>query len=274
MLTNRELHEKILYPLVRVRTTKAGGSGTVIYSKPDPETEGEYQTFILTCAHVIEEAITYKTEFHPVLKKDIKKEILQKVDVELFDYVYLSQVNSSNTYKADIVAYDKSHDIAILKLNTPKECSYVSQLIPKEEIRGIKLFTPTWTSGCSLLHDPFANAGYITYLTDMIDNRLYWMGNGSSIFGNSGGAVFLAETGQQIGISARITVIPVGFGSDVITWMGWFIAPQRFYEFFDEQEIQFLYNPSDTYTKSVERRAKKAKEALFLRMSKEEDDEK
>ena len=274
MLNLKEQHEKILYPVVRVRTTKAGGSGTVIYSKPNPDNQEEYQSFILTCAHVIDDAISYKKEFHPVLKKDIKTEFLTQVEVEIFDYVYMSKINSSNSYKADIVAYDRAHDIAILKLDSPKPCPYTVQLISKERIKDVKLFMPTWTSGCSLLHDPFANPGYVTYLTDIIDNKLYWMGNGASIFGNSGGAVFLAETGEQIGITARITVIPVGFGADIITWMGWFVAPQRFYEFFEEQELKFLYDPSDTYIKAMERRKKKAKQSLLGRQeAKDEEDE-
>lgn len=267
----KELHERILYPVVRVKTTKAGGSGTIIYSAPDPANPEEFQSFVMTCAHVVEDAISYKKDFHPVLKKDIKKEFLSKVDVELFDYVYLSQVNSSNTYKADIVAYDKAHDIAILKLNSPKKCPYISTIIPKGRIKEVKLFMSTWTSGCSLLHDPFANPGFVTYLTDVIDDKLYWMGNGASIFGNSGGAVFLAETGEQIGITARITVVPMGFGADIITWMGWFVAPQRFYEFFDEQELKFLYDPSDSYTKAMERRKKKAEKSLMGRKEDEEE---
>ena len=48
----QELHERILYPVVRVRTGSAGGSGTVIMSQADPENEGEFQTFVLTNHHV------------------------------------------------------------------------------------------------------------------------------------------------------------------------------------------------------------------------------
>jgi len=73
----------------------------------------------------------------------------------------------------------------------------------------------------------------------------------------------LAESGYQIGVTARITAIQLGFGVDIITWMGFFIAPQRLYEFFDEQELQFLYDPADTYEMALKRRKKKAKEALL-----------
>ena len=272
MLNQLELHEKILYPVVRIRTKKAGGSGTVIYSKPDPKNPAEYQSFIMTCAHVVDDAITTKKEWDSLLKKKIEKEFTEQVQVEMFDYVYLSKVNSSNAYKADIIAYDKLQDIAILKLVSPKQCRYVAEIIPKDKIANVKLFTDAFASGCSLGHEPFANAGQITYLSEMIENKLYWMTNCSSIFGNSGGAIFLADTGEQVGITARITGLQIGFGVDVITWMGFCVAPQRFYEFFDEQELKFLYDPQDTFEHAMERRKKKQMEALLRLIPGDEDD--
>lgn len=259
----KDLHESILYPVVRVRTEKAGGSGTIIYSEPNPKNKEEYQTFVMTCAHVVEDAITVKKEWDSYLRKNIEKEFKKLVQVEIFDYVFMSTVNSSNAYKAEIVAYDKAQDIAILKLQSPKQCSYIAKIIPKEEIKDVKLFTPAYASGCSLGHEPFANLGQITYLTEEIDNKLYWMTNCSSIFGNSGGAIFLAESGYQVGITARITGLQLGFGQDIITWMGFSVAPQRIYEFFEEQDLRFLFDDKDTYEKSMKRREKKQKEALL-----------
>ena len=273
MLNQKELHEQVLYPVVRVRTPKAGGSGTIIYSKSNPLLPEEYQTFIITCSHVIEDAISTRKEWHPVLKKKVDMEFLEQVDVEVFDYVYLSRVNSSNSFKAEIVAYDKLRDIAILKLISPKVQSYVAKIIPKDKIASVKLFSPTYTAGCSLLHDPFANAGQITFLTEMIDNKPYWMSNGASIFGNSGGAVFLAETGEQVGLTARITVIPIGFsGVDIITWMGFSIAPQQIYDFIDEQDLKFFVDLTDTYEQSMKRRALKARRALVSKRDEEEEE--
>ena len=37
MLSVDEIHEQILYPVVRVRSGNAGGSGVVIYSEEDPQ---------------------------------------------------------------------------------------------------------------------------------------------------------------------------------------------------------------------------------------------
>uniref|UniRef100_A0A6M3L204 Putative trypsin-like peptidase domain containing protein n=1 Tax=viral metagenome TaxID=1070528 RepID=A0A6M3L204_9ZZZZ len=267
----KDKHEQVLYPVVRVLTPAKsgqghiGGSGTVIYSQPNPKDPEEYETFILTCEHVIHDAYEWKREIDTMLKRKVDKEFKKQVGVEIFDYVRMSDVNSSNSYRADIVAYDEHHDIALLKLDSPKRVQYVANVIPKNAIKDVKVFHETWTCGCSLLHDPFPNPGNVTYLHEMIENKLYWMGNGHSIFGNSGGAVFSAETGYQLGITARITGIQIGFGHDIMTWMGFFVAPQRLYEFFDEQELKFLYNPTDTYEKAMARR--KAKEAAMKAMA-------
>ena len=265
------LHEKILYPVVRVRTLKAGGSGTVIYSKPDKQ--GKYESFVMTCAHVIDDAVEVKKEWDSFLKKKIEKEFTQQVQVEIFDYVDLSKVNSSNSLRADIIAYDKLVDIAILKLDSPKPCPYVARLIDKDKIDSIKLFTDAYASGCSLGHDPICNQGQVTYIDEKITNKQYLMSNCSSIFGNSGGALFLASTGEQIGITARISAIQLGFGVDIITWMGFSIAPFEIYKFIDEQELQFLYDPSDTFGAAMKRREEKQKESLVARKIGEETDE-
>lgn len=263
MLNSEELHKRILYTVVRVRTEKAGGSGIIIYSKPDPLKPKEYLSFLLTCSHVVDDAITIKKSWESVLKKNIDKEYLADVTIDVFDYIGLSHVNSANTQKASIIAYDKEEDLALLKLDSPRPMEYVAPLVPRDKINDIKLFAPVWATGCSLLHDTLCNAGYITYLSEKIENKLYWMSNANSIFGNSGGAVFLAETGELLGVSARITTIQLGFGVDVITWMGFFIAPQRLYKFFERQDMQFIYNPADTFEAGMKRRANKVKESLI-----------
>lgn len=261
----QEKHEKILYPVVRVMAESpkgdaAGGSGTIIYSKKKPNSE-EYENFVLTCEHVVTVAISFKNDWDSVLLRKVDKEFKKQVQVQVFEYAYMSNVDSSNSYRAEIVAYDEEHDLALLKVDTPKKLPYVASIVPEDKIRDIKVFTPTWTCGCSLLHDPFPNPGNITYLTEELEGKLYWMGNGHSIFGNSGGAVFLAETGEQVGVTARVTTIQLGFGYDVQTWMGFLVPPQRIYQFLKEQEMQFIFDENDTFKAGMERRKKKSEEA-------------
>ena len=47
------LHEKLIYPVIRVN---GGGSGTIIYSKPNAN--GTFSTYALTNYHVIAPAIS------------------------------------------------------------------------------------------------------------------------------------------------------------------------------------------------------------------------
>lgn len=265
------LHERVLYPVVRVRANRAGGSGTIIYSQPDPQNKGDFLTFILTNWHVIESAVKTEESWDSVLKRDIKKEVLEPVQVEVFDYVHLSTVNSSNSHRAEIVAYDKNHDLAILRLHSPKEYPYNAELMDPEEAKEFKLFSPIWTSGCSLGHDPFANPGYITFLNETIQSKLFWMCNANIIFGNSGGGVFCGETGKQIGVTARVTVLPTGlFSVDITTWMGFLIPTERIFDFFEKQELCFLYDDEDTYYDALERRAERKREGLLSMMGQKE----
>jgi hypothetical protein len=88
------------------------------------------------------------------------------------------------------------------------------------------------------------------------------MQNAPSIFGNSGGGLFHGVTGDLLGLTSRITVTQMGFGMDVQSWMGFSTHPDRLYEFFDHQELQFLYDDNDNYYDGMARRADRRKEAL------------
>lgn len=256
----RTLHERVLYPIVRVRAEKAGGSGTIIYSK-QKESSDEFETYVLTNHHVIKGLITVDNRWDSVVKRKIDKEYLMPASVEVFSYVYMSRLDSGQTFKAEVVAYDETHDLAVLRLDSPTKAPYVAKLYPKGKDREIKLFMDVWCSGCSLGHEPLVNKGQITALRETLENKLYWMSNANSIFGNSGGAIFLAETGEFIGVPSRVTALQLGFGVDIMTWMSFFAPIPRIYEFFEEQELHFFYDPSTTPSECFEIRNKKMRKA-------------
>ena len=54
----------------------------------------------------------------------------------------------------------------------------------------------------------------------------------------------------------------MGFGIDVMNWMGFGTHPSRLYEFFSHQELQFLYDENDTYAAAVQRRRDKQRKSL------------
>jgi len=259
-MNQKDLHEKILYPVTRVKAGKAGGSGVLVYSEPDPEDSGKYINIILTCQHVIDGAISVKDEWDSLLKREIKKDIKEEVANEVFDYDG-SKISSANSSQAEIIAYDKGHDLAAIKLRNSRPQEYVATIYPKDGIDDLQLFDDVWTSGCSLLHDPFASKGELTYLREMIDQKSYIMYNAPSIFGNSGGGVFHGENGTLLGLCSRITSIQLGFGIDVMTWMGFGTHPSRLYEFFEHHELQFIYDGSDYYD-AQERRKERQRKSL------------
>tara|TARA_Y100000310_G_scaffold335333_1_gene417041 strand:+ start:4294 stop:5130 length:837 start_codon:yes stop_codon:yes gene_type:complete len=256
------LHDKILYPVVRVRAGQAGGSGVLVYSEPDPKDDGKFINILLTCQHVIDGAIKIRDEWDAILKREVKRDVLDEVVIEVFDYDG-SKVVSANSTTGQIIAYDKHHDLAAVKLNSnTRPLAHVASVIPQDEIQDLKLFDPVWVSGCSLLHDPFPNPGTITYLREVIDQKAYLMQNASSIFGNSGGGLFHGAEGHLLGLTSRVTVTQLGFGLDVQTWMGFSTHPDRLYEFFAHQELQFLYDKNDDYYKALGRRESRRKDAL------------
>ena len=261
MLTVQEVHDKVLYPVVRVRTGNSGGSGVLIYSEPDPDNEGRYINIALTCQHVVDSAIKIRDEFDPVLKQQRKSDYFEEVAIEVFDYDG-SKLISSNSTQADIIAYDKHHDLAAVRLHNFRDQPFVSSIIPKNEIDELKIASPVVTCGCSLLHDPFPNNGTLTYLREVIEQKAYLMSNAPSIFGNSGGGLFHGETGHLLGLTSRVTVTQMGFGMDVQTWMNFSTHPDRLYEFFEHQELQFLYDKTDNYRDAIRRRDSKRREAL------------
>ena len=260
-LTQQEIHEKILYPVTRVGAGNAGGSGVLVYSKEDIEKPGDYINIALTCQHVIDGAIKVQEQWDNVLKKDIKIDVLEEVRLEVFDYDK-SKIVSANSTKAQIIAYDKHHDLAAVRLNNTREMQHVASIIPKEEIADLQVADPIWVSGCSLLHDPFPSPGNLTYLREIIDQKAYVMQNAPSIFGNSGGGLFHGDTGHLLGLTSRITSTQLGFGIDIMTWMGFSTHPDRLYEFFEHQELQFLFDENDTYHKAEQRRESRRHEAL------------
>ena len=257
----KDVHEQILYPVTRVRASDSGGSGVLVYSKEDSKHPGEFINIALTCEHFIAKNVTVKDEWDTVLKREVKRDVTSEVAIEMFDYDN-SEVISANSIKADIIAYDKNHDIAAVRLHSKKQMPYVANVIPKDAIACLQIADPVWVSGCSLLHDPFPNAGTITYLREMIDQKAYIMQNAPSIFGNSGGGLFHGVTGDLLGLTSRITVTQLGFGMDVQSWMGFSTHPDRLYEFFDHQELQFLYDDNDDYHEAMDRRTNRRKEAL------------
>jgi S1-C subfamily serine protease len=262
----KEIHRNVLYTVVRVMTEGAAGTGVMVYSgvtpdtKDAPDEDKEYETYIVTCWHVVEDAIKFVTKWSSIAQKDIKKEANELVKVEMFKYEKLSRCVGGTTYDAEIIAWDKPLDLAILRVKCAEKSPFVAKIYPRAKGDNIKLGTPMISCGCSLAHEPFFTFGNLTSKHDQIEAKEYWMTTANIIFGNSGGPVFLSGSYEYIGNTARVATQQMGFGVDVITWMGFFIPIDSIYGFFDEAFMQFIYDDSTDSKKCAELRKQKVED--------------
>ena len=265
-------HEQMFYPTVRVRTKKAGGSGTVVYSE---EYKDEVYTYVITNQHVIDDSVHIEKRWDPVLKRKIDKEILDTVYVEYFKYNNYSHTVGSFAVEADIVAYsevDGGQDWALLRVRDKEnKADWVANMFPLNDIENVHIFDDCFAVGASLGHPPVASNGMITYMDDEIDHYKYWMSSAPTIFGNSGGAVYrwsgTRKTYEYIGIPSRISIQPMGFSADAITHMGYFIPIDRVYKLLEDNDYQFIYDSNI----SIEDCNKARKEKQAPKEEKDED---
>jgi S1-C subfamily serine protease len=244
----KEIHKHVLYPVVRVMTESAAGTGVIIYSDVTPDTidkpddEKEYESYVLTCWHVVEDAIKFVKKWSTIAKKDITVEANELVRVEIFKYEKLSRCSGATSIEAEIVSYDKPFDVALLKIRSSEKIEYIAKLYPQKKADDVKLGASMISCGCSMAHNPFFTFGNLTSKGDQITAKEYWMTSANVIFGNSGGPVFLSDSYEYLGNTARVTSIQLGFGVDIITWMGFFIPIDSIYDFLEENFFQFIYD--------------------------------
>ena len=257
-------HEQMFYPTVRVRTKKAGGSGTVVYSK---KYKDEVYTYVITNHHVVADSIHIAKKWNPILKKKSDTEILDTVFVEFFKYNNYSHTVGSFAVEADIVAYSEvegGQDWALLRVRDKENIAdNVANLFPSHDLDNVHIFDKVFAVGASLGHPPIASAGHISYMDDEIDHYKYWMSTAQTIFGNSGGACYRWSPARKkyeyIGIPSRISVQPMGFSADAITHMGYFIPIDRVYKLLKENDYHFIYD-KDTSFDDCEKARKEKRE--------------
>jgi S1-C subfamily serine protease len=250
-LSGIEAHQRYLYPIVRVSTGSGVGSGTIIFSAG----EGKASTYVLTNHHVIAPAIRISEEWDSALKKEVKKERRAIVYVEIFKYRDLSTPVGTMKIEADIVIYNESEDMALLKLRYDEPVQYVAMLPKQEDVESYRVMDKSIAVGCSLGFPPLPSVGVITRLGYQIDSLPYGMSSAQIIFGNSGGAMFTRD-GILIGIPSRVAV--QGWAS-AVPHMGLFIPVKRIFDWLEREYYDFLFDFTKTEKESLETRENKIK---------------
>lgn len=252
------LTRETLSTCTRIRSGNVGGSGTVIYSEQNKE--GTYSTYVLTNEHVVDNNIKTEKEWSTLLKRDVKKDILGIVEVHFFQYKWEQRSIGATAIEADIMTYDKREDLALLKLRSEPRVESVARLYPKGKEKELRLGMSTMAIGAALGEPPVLTVGRLSQFGREIDNREYWLQTAPTIYGNSGGSVFLEETEDFIGVPSRLAVTISGFGSDAITHLSYIVPITRIYGFLDDQLFRFIYDSKFTEEGESEERERRRKE--------------
>jgi len=233
------LHNKILYPTVRIRVGGAIGSGVIFISVKEEEFT---RTYVLTNWHVIEAAISIKDEWNPLKQKMEPKETRATIEVEIFKYLNMSIATGTLLVQADLIEWNKDQDLALLKLRT-------DEILPTADLyRGrkedLRIFTPIYVCGAGNGRSPFPTNGQIASLNDEIENLEYWMINAPTVFGNSGGGAFLAKEKKFIGIPSRLAITFIGWAPNAVYHMAYIIPVTRILKWLENTGWGFLIDPA------------------------------
>jgi S1-C subfamily serine protease len=235
-------HEQMIYPVVLIQTGGGSGSGTVIFSETH---EGEVHTYILTNHHVIKNSVHVTKVWCSGPPKCDQPE---KIDVERrdslraqwFDYNELSRSIGMRSQKADIIAYSKLYDLALLRTrNKETPVKYVAAIIPEDA--PIYLGDEVKCVGAGLGNPPFITSGEVSFLDAEIkgEDGTYTTMSCQLIFGNSGGAAFRwsGSEFQLVGVPAKVSAT---WATGPVTHMAWAISMETVRAFLVEHELGWI----------------------------------
>jgi S1-C subfamily serine protease len=220
-----ELTRTMLLPTVQLNGDDTVGSGTVVFSGENPQTNA-VETYVLTSHHVVRNILA-----------DTPKAALQGFDVTL----YLP--GERLVVKGNMVANQPKIDAALVKLVTDRRMPYVANVLPRAETAQVKVWDPVCAVGCPLGNDPVPSHGEVSSLRNELNGANYWMVNAPTYFGNSGGGIYRADTRQLIGVFSKIYTH--GKGTPVVVpHMGLCTPIDLVYEWLASEKLEHLLQSS------------------------------
>ncbi|MGE3166423.1 MAG: serine protease [Planctomycetota bacterium] len=182
------MKQRMMYPIVQMRGNGTVGSGVVIDSRRVGD-DGSALTYVLTAYHVVVEILDAPGGSH--------------IDNLRFMDPSTDQLQEES-HRATMVAHNEAADLALLTLVIDEPWPYAAKLADVSEARDLQIFDRVYAVGCPLGNKPLPTTGEISSQDKMVGGQNFWMISAPTFFGNSGGGVFLAETGKLIGISSMI----------------------------------------------------------------------
>ncbi len=214
----------LLLPTVKISSKSDVGSGTVVYSAKHGE---RFLTYVLTAYHIVAQ------NYDP--KAPIPLEVIAFADGR-----------KVREERGIVVLANPKLDLALIELRTDAPFNAVARMIAPERAGEVKLFARVHAIGCPLGYAPMPTSGELTSKAKVLDGHSYWMINAPTIFGNSGGGIYLADTGEMIGILSRISAYK-NLIDVAVPHMGIVTSMPDVYAWLEREHYQFIYDAHFTY---------------------------
>ncbi len=232
----QQMNEEMLYPTVLVATRGGAGSGTVLFSD---EIDGEVHTYVLTNFHVVRSLVSFSEKWDGEEGENVKVERRQPADIKWFVYNEGSRAVGTAGQMADIVAYDKHNDLALLRTrNKEQAVPYVARIADDGE--PLYLFERSFAVGAGLGYPPFATEGMISSNDLLWRDRTFILSSSPIIFGNSGGSLYVWDEDHYELVGVPSAVSATGWGGQAVTHMAWAIPIETVYSFLRDNDLGFI----------------------------------
>ncbi|GEM_PF-6353973 len=190
---------QIIDPVVFVRVSEIyTGTGVVIYSGVG-KNSGDVATFVVTNFHVISELIS----------QEEGAAVYKPAKVWIYRYAEKGSLSSRGMYVANIVAFDKEADLALLQLHGNSDTLTNVAKIGRSPPRVLE---QVFAVGSGLGWVPFPTLGMVSY----VDEKTI-LASAPIILGSSGGGLFALnhDTGQHELVGVAKTISTVTINGDV-----------------------------------------------------------
>ncbi|MCB9879118.1 MAG: trypsin-like peptidase domain-containing protein [Planctomycetes bacterium] len=217
-----ELTRQMLLPTVQLNGEDTVGSGTIVFSGPNPKAGGKNESYVLTSYHVVRNILA-----------DTPKARQTGFEVT----IYLG--DEKLVVPGRMIASEAKIDAALVKLDTDRQLPFVANALPRDETADVRVWDPVCAVGCPLGNDPVPSKGEVSSLHNELNGANYWMINAPTYFGNSGGGIYRADTHQLIGVFSKIYTH--GKGSPVVVpHMGLCTPMDLVYEWLEREKLSHL----------------------------------
>lgn len=209
-------YRALMAPTVRVNATHEVGSGSVLWSTF--VAAGRARSYILTAWHIVQEEVAGAA-----------------IEIDFYE-----DGQPSRTERGKVVVHDATLDLALIEVDMASPHRFLAHLPDRPSMQTLRIFTSIYAIGCPLGYPPMPTSGELTSRDKVLDGNHYWMVNAPTIFGNSGGGIYTAQSQHLIGVLSRISAYK-NMIDVAVPHMGLVTPIHRVYDWLDTTPFAFVY---------------------------------